>query len=446
MFDRNILKELLAWKNSPKRKPLILRGARQVGKTSAVEIFAKKHFTTLININLEKAEHLRLFNHPLSLQEFLDTVSIVFKTVPNSDTLLFIDEIQNSPHTISLLRFFYEERPDLFVVAAGSLLEAKIMKEGLEMPVGRVDYRYLYPLDFFEYLNAIEETHLLEYLSQVSLSTKVPDSIHLQSIKHFYQFSMIGGMPEIVREFAETGITGSLDNIYSSLMTAYLEDVYKYSTHAKAKYISFVIENAPLYSGATITYERFAQSDYRSREISEAFLLLQKALLLHAIPATTSTEKPLTPRPKKPSKLIFLDIGLVNWSMGIHREFFGLKDLNNLYQGRIAEQIVGQYLIGMNALTPQKVFYWARQKPKGAAEVDFCFAHEGKLIGLEVKSGKSGRLKSLFQFAKCIGQSKLIRVSSNNLLKESLAIGGSSYELTTIPFYLLPRLFDVLSS
>jgi len=162
MFNRRIINYLASWKDKKARKPLILRGARQVGKTSAILMFAKKHFKNIVYLNLEKIEHLNLFKEKISLEDFEKIIQIKFhqKIIPQ-DTLIFIDEIQNSPSLIKLLRFFYEERPDIYVVAAGSLFQAKIEREGLSLPVGRIEYAYLYPLDFFEYLEARKENELL---------------------------------------------------------------------------------------------------------------------------------------------------------------------------------------------------------------------------------------------------------------------------------------------
>ena len=173
MFNRNILDYLEKWRLKKGRKPLVLRGARQVGKTSAVLFFAKRHFEDFVYINLEKAEHYELFKETNTVAEFEKITDVVFqkKIIPGK-TLVFIDEIQNTPNLIALLRFFYEERPDLHVIAAGSLLEVKIKKEGLSMPVGRVEYAYVYPLTFFEFLGAIGESNLLHFLQRITLQEK----------------------------------------------------------------------------------------------------------------------------------------------------------------------------------------------------------------------------------------------------------------------------------
>jgi len=367
MFTRKVIDYLVNWKNKKTRKPLILRGARQVGKTSAVLMFAEKYFKNIIYLNLEKTEHLNLFKEDLSLEDFEKVIQIKFhQEIIPPKTLVFIDEIQNSPSLIKLLRFFYEERPDIYIIAAGSLLQAKIEREGLSLPVGRVEYAYLYPLDFFEYLKAKRETGLLSFLKNVSLDERIPQGIHEIALKLFYEYTMIGGMPEIVKVFLERKNIEELKGIYSSLFTSYSEDVYKYSSLANSKYLTYVIEKSPLFAGTNITYEKFGSSNFRSREMGKAFDILEKVMLLYQIQATKSTELPIIAQRKRPKKLLFLDAGLVNYQMGIQEEFLNLGDLNDFYRGRIAEQIVGQNILAQFIDFPPKIFYWAKEKNRGS--------------------------------------------------------------------------------
>ena len=443
MFTRKIINYLVNWKDKKTRKPLILRGARQVGKTSAILMFGEKYFNNVIYLNLEKAEHLNLFKEDLSLEDFEKVIQIKFhqKIIPQ-ETLIFIDEIQNSPSLIKLLRFFYEERPDVHIIAAGSLLQAKIEREGLSLPVGRIEYAYLYPLDFFEYLEAKKETELLSFLKNVSLDKHIPQGIHELALKLFYEYTMIGGMPEIVKVFLEKKNIEELKGIYSSLFTGYSEDVYKYSSLANSKYLTYVIEKSPLFAGTNITYEKFGGSNFRSREIGKAFDILEKVMLLYQVQATKSTELPIIAQRKRPKKLLFLDAGLVNYQMGIQEEFLNLGDLNDFYRGRIAEQIVGQNILAQFIDSPPKIFYWAKEKPKGCAELDFCLNKKANILGIEVKSGKSKRLKSLFSFAGLIKNSKLFRIYSGELKKEKIKIDNKNLTLISLPFYLLPRILD----
>ncbi len=439
MFDRKIIKYLLEWKKRSNRKPMVLRGARQVGKTSAVLIFAEKYFKNIIHLNLEKAEYLRLVKSDLSLNEFLILLKAEFnQVIIPGETLIFIDEIQNSPFLIKLLRFFYEERPELHVLAAGSLLEAKIEKEGFSFPVGRVEFCYIYPLDFFEYLGAKGETELLKILQEMSLDKPIPDAVHELALKNFYGYAMIGGMPEVVSEYLKNNDINRVKAIFAGLFTGYIEDVYKYASHAEAKYLSYIIETAPLFAGNHITYEKFGGSNFRSREMSLAFALLEKVMLLSQIRATQSKGLPLIRKEKKAKKLIYLDVGLVNHRMNILNDYLSLTDFDQFYQGRLAEQIVAQNLFSLFIDAPAEIFYWARDKEEGCAEVDFCLNFAGRALGVEVKSGKTGRLKSLFIFSKQNPKNQLLRVYSGKLKEEKL----QEAKLISLPFYLLPRLLQ----
>ncbi|MFA6393449.1 MAG: AAA family ATPase [Patescibacteria group bacterium] len=443
MFDRNILSYLGKWKIKQHRKPLVLRGARQVGKTYAVKLFAQKHGFDLVNINLDKAEDYELFKAVKSLSDFEKTVDIALKKkIEPGRTLIFIDEIQNAPDLIALLRFFYEERPDIHVIAAGSLLEVKIEKEGFSMPVGRVEYAYMHPLTFFEFLSACDEGNLLDFLKNLAPDDGIPSSIHARAMELFNSYTLIGGMPEAVSLYAKKSSQEEINAVYSSLMTAYAEDIYKYAGSAEVKYIRHVLEQAPYFAGERVTYEKFGGSGFRSREMSEAFSTLEKAMLLRQTPATSSLELPLVPKKKRAKKLFYLDSGFVNFKNNIQSEYINLSDLGGLFRGKIAEQIVGQNIIAGTMHSEQPLYYWAKENPGGSAEVDFCIPWEGKALGIEVKSGHSAKLGSLMSFGKSVENSRLLRIYSGSFAREEIASNGNKRVLTSLPFYLINRFFD----
>lgn len=443
MFNRDILTYLEKWRLKNGRKPLVLRGARQVGKTYAVTAFAKQHFENFMYINLEKSEHYELFKETNTVAEFEQIADVVFKTkiIPGK-TLVFIDEIQNTPNLIALLRFFYEERPELHVIAAGSLLEVKIKQEGMSMPVGRVEYAYVYPLTFFEFLGAIGEKRLLDFLKNIVPQEIIPPAIHKRALKLFYDYTLVGGMPEIVALYSKKSSQEELNSTYSSLLTAYAEDIFKYSSSAQVKYLRHVLEQAPYFAGERITYAKFGGSGFKSREMSEAFDVLEKTMLVRQINATKSLGMPLVGQKKSAKKLLYLDSGFVNFKNNIQTEYIKLTDLNDLYRGKIAEQIVGQNIIASGLHSEQHIFYWAKEKPNSSAEVDFCIAHAGKVIGIEVKSGHSANLKSLFVFAQSVEKSSLVRIYSGQMKKEVISSAGKKHELLSLPFYLANRIFD----
>ncbi|MFA5813979.1 MAG: AAA family ATPase [Patescibacteria group bacterium] len=444
MFNRDILDYLAKWSKKSGRKPLVLRGARQVGKTFAVVFFAEQHFENFVHINLEKAEHYELFKETDSVAEFEKIAEVVLGTkIIAGKTLIFFDEIQNAPNLIALLRFFYEERPDLHVIAAGSLLEVKIKKEDLSMPVGRVEFAYVYPLTFFEFLRAVGENKLLDFLKKVTLREPIASGIHGRALKLFYEYTLVGGMPEAVALQINKSSREELNSFYSSLLTAYAEDIYKYSSSADVKYLRHVLEQAPYFAGERIIYEKFGGGSFRSREMGEAFGILEKTMIVRQIVATKSLSLPLVGQTKRAKKLLYLDSGLINYKNNIQAEYIKLEDLNNLYRGRAAEQIVGQNIIAGGLHAEQELFYWAKEKPAASAEVDFCLAHQGRIIGIEVKSGHSAKLKSLMSFAESVDGSKLIRIYSGQLKEETVSSNGKKHKLLSLPFYLVNRLFEM---
>lgn len=445
MFNRKIIKYLERWKNSDNRKPLILRGARQVGKTVSIKLFAQKFFKDIIYINLENPEYEQLFRNPLSLDNFEKIIQLKFqKNLKDGETLLFIDEIQNSPSLIKLLRFFYENRPGLHVISAGSLLEVKLKKEGFAFPVGRVEYAYLHPLDFFEFLEAKGEMSLLDQLKDLSLEKNTPEFLNQTASALFNEYLIVGGMPEVVQNYIIKKDLNDINRIYNSLLTSYTEDMYKYTSGPKVKYLVHCFENAPVFAGQNITYEHFSESVFRSREMAEAFEVLEKSMLIYRVMGCKNYSLPLMPKNKKAPKLLFLDAGLVNYKLGIRNKLLNVKELDSFFHGKIAEQIVGQHLLNMEEDKTMALHYWYRDMPGSSAEVDFMFTVEGKIIALEVKSGKTGRLKSLNEFVKVSGIRTVYRIYSGLPSIEEVRIENTKFNLISLPFYLLPRLKDFI--
>jgi predicted AAA+ superfamily ATPase len=246
----------------------------------------------------------------------------------------------------------------------------------------------------------------------------------------FGDYALIGGMPEAVKIYAAGGGIAGVNAVYSNLFTSFRDDVYKYASLGKSKYVGFVLEQAPLFAGLAVTYEKFGGSVYKSREMHLAFDLLEKAMLIKQVRATKSQELPLAPKQKKPAKLIFLDAGLVNFQMGIQNELIKAGDLTDFYQGRIAEQIVGQQLAASFMSQAPELFYWYKGE-KSEAEVDFCVVDRGKLVGIEVKSGRGGRMRSAGEFMRTVGGGRIIRVYGGEFIRDK--------EMISLPFYLLPR-------
>jgi predicted AAA+ superfamily ATPase len=424
---------------------MVIRGARQVGKTSAVQKFARDAFDTFIYINLEHEDHAALFRRAMSVKERVELIQLKFnsKITPGS-TLLFIDEVQNSSVAMQQLRYFYEEMPDLYVVAAGSLREVKIKSEGFSFPVGRVEYCYLYPVTFDEFLAALGETEALNYLCSVKPDSVISEEIHAMMAKKYSEYLLVGGMPEAVARYAQTRSLIDLDPIYESILTGLRDDVFKYTAAAKTKYIQYVIEHASKFVGLRIKYEKFGESSFRSREMSDAFDALEKAMLVNRVYASASKQMPLVSNLKKQPKLLHLDIGLVNYQAGLRTELAMMDDVNAAFHGQVGEQIVGQTLMALNARRKVNLHYWYREQKGTVSEVDYLMVINDRLIPLEVKSGKTGTLRSLHNFMAESTGDLALRVYSGTMRTEQIALPNEKkFTLFSVPFYLLFRVHEL---
>ena len=442
MFRRNIISKLEAWKQDKKHKPLILRGARQVGKTTVVNEFGSQ-FDNYLYFNLERNENAKLFEMEIPLDDLVNMLyASVGKVKKEGTTLVFIDEIQNSPKTIALLRYFYEQRPDLYVIAAGSLLE-NLVDVKVSFPVGRVQYLALRPCSFSEFLGAIGKNNLLAVLSQKAEYTV---AFHEQLMHLFNQYTIVGGMPEAVQQYAETQDVIGIEDVYETLVQAYKDDSEKYVRGNKlTDVVRFILSYGWAFSGETITLGNFANSGYKAREVGEAFRLLEKAMLLELIYPVSSTQLPIIPETKRMPKLIWFDTGLVNYQAGIRKEIIGSTDMVDSWRGHIAEQITAQELLTLDDRVGQHRSFWA--KPNNGAEVDFIFAHNSKLYPIEVKSGTNAHLRSLQVFMDSSGVNIAIRIWSKPYSVDKVkTIHGKEFTLINLPFYLIGNLRSVLDA
>lgn len=454
IFNRNIEKDLVEWKESPIRKPLILRGARQVGKTSIVRKFGAENFDQIIDINFEKKDQFAIFDKAISVDDFLNRVNLFFdkKVIPGK-SLLFLDEIQSSSNTLELLRFFAEEKPELHVIATGSLLEAKINEgfqakaqnpsflfgnNGWTVPVGRVDYKYLYPLTFFEYLRAKGKTALLEALKNLQLG----DTFEYEKIASdlFKEYVVVGGMPEAVSSFITNNNYEEIRTIFNRLTTAYIDDVRKYAKSTEEiKYLEYAIENGPKIAGTLFKYENFSGASFKSREMANAVQTIEKVMLLKQVLATNSSTLPVLTKSNRAKKLIWLDVGLTNFVNNAYKDL-----ISGEYKGKIMEQVVGQNLLAHGNSKQLDLYYWAKERNEGSAEVDFCLQYNSKLVGIEVKSGNTSQMKSLFSMGNTNPNIILVRISWDNLKVEQMSFSGKNYRVLSLPFYLIDRWEDLI--
>jgi hypothetical protein len=438
ILERKIESELWRWKDSANRKPVVLRGARQVGKTFVVNHFAQ-NFAHFVDINLERPRERELFSGFNTGRELFERI-LLYKgrKVDSAKSLLFIDEIQFSSEAVRSLRYLHEDVRELHVIAAGSLLEVFTKREGFSFPVGRVKYLFLYPVTFMEYIKA-QNPPMAEELLRMDVLKESP--FHDLLLHEFSTYAFVGGMPEALAAYLETGSYSAVREIYESILMGYIEDVEKYTNLARAKYLAHTIDRAPLHIGERITYEKFGESSFRSREMKEAFDVLERALIVYRARPSTSTRMPVIEKLRNAPKLFFLDTGLVNYRMGFDT-FFSKASLDNVYQGKISEQIAAQEIVAQSFLPPSLRF-WIREK--GTAETDFLYPFRGMLIPIEVKHGKVGKLKSLNLFMENSHHPYAIRVYSGKTRIDRIGLtSGRTYILFSMPYYLLSRLDDVI--
>ena len=431
MFERIAIRYLRSWATKEERKPLVLRGARQVGKTTLVELFAKD-FDTYIYLNLEERENAELFAADYSFEDLL--AGIYFKANKQQDankrTLIFIDEIQNEPKAVQVLRYFYEKRPDLYVIAAGSLLES-LMGRHISFPVGRVEYMALHPCTFVEFLKAMGQNVIAEQIEQVSL----PASLHSHAMDLFKKYMIVGGLPEAVANYAQFNDLVRLNGVFNSLLSGYRDDVEKYANKPKEQdAIRYILNYGWTAAGHRIQFAKFTGSTFKAAEAGNAFRTLEKTLLLELVYPLTSSSLPILPDLKKSPKLLWLDTGLVNYVAGMQEDLLFNKDADELWNGDIAEHVVGQELLGATYNFGEKRMFWVRDAKNSQAEVDFLIRYKSHLLPIEVKTGNNAKLRSLHLFMEESKETIALRLWNGPMTSDTIPkSNGETFTLYNIP-------------
>lgn len=443
MLYRSITGELEKWAAAKNRKPLILRGVRQVGKTTAINQFSRQ-FDHYIDLNLEIEEEAELFQNGKPIEEIVKAL-FFFKNVPqtNGKILVFIDEIQYSPRAVQMLRYFYEKFPELYVIAAGSLFEIMLEDKQISFPVGRVQFLYMYPLTFQEFLLAKNENMALEAVNTIPF----PDYAHTKLLRLFHEYTFIGGMPEIVDHYIQAGNIVSLNPLYQSLLTAYVDDISKYARNERMRNIlKHCIETAPIEAGKRIKFHGFGGSGFNSKDVQEALKTLERAMLLYLIYPSFSVEIPVAPQINRSPKLQLFDTGLLNYFAGLQKHFFKFENLHAFYRGILAEHIVMQEFIGGDMATVQNPHFWAREKKQSLAEVDLLVPYENYLIPVEIKAGKTGTLRSLHQFINQAPHHFAVRLYSGKIdFQKTKTPEGKEFILLNLSYFLVSRIFDYIA-
>lgn len=425
-MKRFIDQKLIKWVNSKRRKPLILRGARQVGKTYSLKRFGEKYFENLALLDLERNPNWhRIFEGDLDVSRIRADLEILLnQKIQPRKTLLFIDEIQACPRAIMSLRYFYEELPELHVVAAGSLLEFAF--KDISVPVGRVQFLQLHPLSFAEYLLATGKDEAAEIV--LSAPRVVPQAVHEFLCEELRRYFFVGGMPESVKAYAESRSLQESFEVQAGICETYRADFAKYSPRADKHCLNSVLTTVARSVGQQIKYARLADG-YANPTLKKAFDLLCLSGVIRKIPSIDPSGLPLgASASAKIFKALMVDIGLMGHLTGMPVNIeYQKSDLLGIYRGALAEQFVGQEIV----LSQQEnLYYWSRRAKSSSAEVDYVAVIDGRIHPVEVKSGSSGRLKSLHLFLQTYQNSPGGIVFSTRLYEEL-----STQRVKFIPIY-----------
>ena len=442
---------LIDWLNSKARKPLVVRGARQVGKTWLIRDLAKSMQRRLIELNFEKRpdfESLFSSNEP---KEIIANIAASQGAIDPSNAILFLDEIQVVPQLLSKLRWFAEEMPELPVIAAGSLLDFALADHEFSMPVGRIGYMYLEPLSFEEFLEAIGRKELRDYLESYQPSKKIPETIHKELTTALKEYLVVGGMPAAVSSWSSDKNLQTINQIHYDLLATYREDFAKYRGRLNINRLEDILTSIPLQLGKKFVYSH-VNSQVNAPSLKQALDLMTKARICHQVFATAANGLPLGAEIKeKFFKVILLDCGLVSAELGLSlHQLRSVDEVLLINSGGLAEQFVGQQL---RALFPPfaspLVHYWQRIETHSNAEVDYVIQHKNQIIPIEVKAGKTGTLKSLHQFMQHKKKNLAVRINSDyptlSPVQVKISTGNHlEYTLLSLPFYLIGQLHRLI--
>jgi len=422
---------LMSWKENERRKPLLLRGARQVGKTHSVRQLGN-HFESFVEINFELLPEAKsIFEKDLIPERIIWELELLTKTsVIPGKTLLFLDEVQEAPKVILALRYFYEKMPELHVVAAGSLIDFAINKIGV--PVGRVSMLYIYPLSFLEFLAA--SGHSL-YITAILRKEAFSEIIHEKLLELLAQYLVIGGMPEVVAAWVKTNNPLISREIQKELIETYTQDFPKYAKKHQIKYVETLFNQIPHFIGEQFKYSSI-HGEYKKRELAPCLELLCHANVVHKITHSAGNGIPLGAEINLEwFKTIFLDVGLSQAFLGLDlASWFLNRDKDLINRGPIVEAFVGQELLCYSSpKSKSDLYFWKREAKGSLAEVDYLYSQEGYVVPIEVKSGSGTTLRSMHQFLESHSKSPYgIRFWAENYSKINKVHSKPLYAVATL--------------
>jgi len=443
-MKRKLLDYLQNWLLLPDRKPLVLRGARQVGKTWLVRQLAHTTGKYLIELNFEKNPHnASIFTSNDRHQILLNLEAMATQIVSPENCLLFLDEIQAAPELLSKLRWLAEDIPELAVIAAGSLLEFVLEEYSFSMPVGRINYIHLEPLSFEEFLLANEKQGLFDYVTKYQLTVNIPTIIHEQLLTLFKDYLVVGGLPAAVLQWVSTRSLYHVNQIQHDLIATYRDDFSKYKSRIAIERIEEVMIAVPKMLGQKFVFSQ-VNSSVQATGIKQALKLLEKAKILNRIISSAANGIPIGAESnEKYCKVAFLDTGLCNAVLGLDLQHINsVNEIIMINKGGIAEQIVAQLLRTIFPPFIEPVLhYWHRAITGSNAEIDYVIQHRHQIIPIEVKAGATGSLKSLHLFMELKQLPLAIRINS---ALPTVNTVNMKYQLISIPFYLIEQIHRLI--
>lgn len=438
-MKRRAEKFLSEWRDRSGRKPLVLRGARQVGKTYLVENWGRQHFKSVLKVDLERERDLHsLFSQP-DPKRLLEELSLLKgQAVVPGETLLFLDEVQACPSALAMLRYFFELMPELHVVAAGSLLDFALREFTHSMPVGRIEFLHLHPMSFEEFLEAVEGSAMAEHLGKISLGQPISEAMDRKYIEALRRYFFIGGMPAAVRAYVERKDLLEVQRIQTALIQTVQDDFAKYGPRRLQELMRKTYRHVAENVGRKLKFVNVSR-DERAVDVRRALELLTYSRVVHVVYHTSANGLPLgAERDERHFKPLFLDVGLVNRVCGL--DLVGTEELITVNEGALAEQFVGQQLLcAAPPFEDPQLFYWGREARNANAEVDFVISRHQDILPLEVKAGKTGTLRSLFQFLLEKKRRRAVRLHLGQPMREAIKLPGeerTTVQLLSLPLYM----------
>lgn len=441
---REILDDLAIWHADKHRKPLVIRGARQVGKTWVVRELAGRVGADLVELNFElRPELADVFRERSPARILQEVERLTGRRVRGSNTLLFFDEVQKAPEAFASLRWFYEERPELAVVATGSLLDFVLPESAFSVPVGRVSHMFLEPMSFGEFLRGSSEEPLADILEELGVTSELSDVVHSKLQRLFRTYVTVGGMPAVVAQWIDSQSPPALAQLQQDIINTYADDFAKYAARIPPQRLRKTMLSVPRSLGQKYKYSHVGRQE-KSKAIKAALKLLCLARLCHKVTSSQGHRVPLAAEENdRAFKVVFVDVGLASAIQGIVlTSDTELEELIRVNRGGISEQVVAQMLRASNFRYVDPVLhYYSREKKGSEAEIDYLLQHDSKVVPVEVKAGTAGTLKSLHQFMAERDFELAVRVNADkpsvvNVDTKTTTGATAKYTLLSIPFYL----------